>query len=87
MFAAQPGLSRISQRLIHAAFNASAIDHRNTVLTDLVAAANGETPVTAEGMPAAGAGGTILSPSTGARNDAYIPVSYTHLTLPTICSV
>ena len=75
VFAAQPGLSRISQRLIHAAFDASAIDHRNTVLTDLVAAANGETPATADGMPAAGAGGTILSPSTGARNDAYIQLA------------
>ena len=35
VFASQPGLSRIAQRLIHAAFDASAIDYRNTVLTDL----------------------------------------------------
>ncbi|MEU1971377.1 type III polyketide synthase [Microbacterium sp. NPDC019599] len=72
VFAAQPGLSRISQRLIHAAFDASAIDHRNTVLADLVAAANGDTDAAGDGMPAAGAGGTILVPSTGERNDAYI---------------
>ncbi|WP_345800831.1 type III polyketide synthase [Microbacterium sp. AZCO] len=74
VFAAQPGLTRITQRLIHAAFDASAIDHRNTVLTDLVAVADGE--VVRDAAPAeldlAGADGTILVPSTGDRNDAYI---------------
>lgn len=75
VFAAQPGLSRISQRLIHAAFDASAIEHRNTVLTDLVAAAHGQAIEAGDGMPSAGAGGTILSPSTGARNDAYIQLA------------
>ena len=73
VFASQPGLSRIAQRLIRAAFDASAIDHRNTVLTDLVAAATGvENPDPALGASLAGADGTILSASTGARNDAYI---------------
>jgi predicted naringenin-chalcone synthase len=72
VFAAQPGLSRITQRLIHAAFDASAIDHRNTVLSDLVAATTGEAPQVESGMSLAGADATILAPSTGARNDAYI---------------
>ena len=72
VFAAQPGSQRISQRLIHAAFDASAIEHRNTVLADLVAVGERRDAEDGSGMPAAGAGGTILSPSTGARNDAYI---------------
>jgi len=72
VFASQPGLSRITQRLIHAAFDASDIDSRNTVLSDLVAATTGEPPVVDSGMPLAGADGRILTPSTGARNDAYI---------------
>ncbi|GAA1976085.1 type III polyketide synthase [Microbacterium pumilum] len=72
VFAAQPGLSRITQRLIHAAFDASAIDYRNTVLSDLVAFATGDDVRTDSGMPLAGDGGRILAPTTGARNDAYI---------------
>ena len=72
VFAAQPGLSRIAQRLVRAAFDASAIEHRNTVLADLAAVAAGASPVSGDGMPTAGAGGTILVPSTGARNDAYV---------------
>lgn len=72
VFASQPGLSRITQRLIHAAFNASAIDHRNTVLSDLVAAATGESASVDSGMPLAGADAQILVPSTGVRNDTYI---------------
>ncbi|WP_457099584.1 type III polyketide synthase [Microbacterium sp. P5_E9] len=73
VFASQPGLSRIAQRLIRAAFDASAIDHRNTVLADLVASATGvENPDPALGVSLAGPDGTILAASTGARNDAYI---------------
>jgi predicted naringenin-chalcone synthase len=71
-FAAQPGIGRVAQRLIHAAFDASAIDHRNTVLTELASFATGEIPVAEDGMPLAGVAGTILAPSTGDRNDAYI---------------
>jgi alkylresorcinol/alkylpyrone synthase len=72
VFASQPGLSRIAQRLIHAAFDASAIESRNTVLSDLVAFAAGDDAVTSGGMSLAGADGLILAPSTGERNDAYI---------------
>jgi alkylresorcinol/alkylpyrone synthase len=72
VFAAQPGLSRISQRLIHAAFDASAIENRHTVLSDLAAFAAGDGAEGAGSAVAAADGGTILAPSTGARNDAYI---------------
>src|SRR6478609_2537962 len=72
VFASQPGLSRISQRLIHAAFGASAIEHRNTVLSDLVAVASGEPARVETAMPLAGEDGRIQAPSTGVRNDAYI---------------
>ncbi|QIG39096.1 type III polyketide synthase [Microbacterium sp. 4R-513] len=72
VFQSQPGLSRVAQRLIHAAFDASAIEHRNTVLADLVAVASGVPAVVESGMPLAGEDGTIRAPSTGVRNDAYI---------------
>lgn len=73
MFASQPGLSRIAQRLIHAAFDASAIDHRNTVLSDLASYATGERRPDSElGVSLAGPDGRILGASTGARNDAYM---------------
>jgi predicted naringenin-chalcone synthase len=72
VFASQPGLSRVAQRLVHAAFDASAIDERNTVLADLVAVATGEPVIDDGGMPLAGEDGSIQSPSTGVRNDAYI---------------
>lgn len=72
---AQPGRSRLARRLITAAFDASAIETRYTVVADLdpaaesVAASAGEassTPLLRD--PATGA---ILTPSTGARNDVY----------------
>ncbi|GAA4351708.1 type III polyketide synthase [Microbacterium rhizosphaerae] len=50
-FAAQPGIGRLGGRLIHAAFDQSAIDFRHTVIPDLY---------TAEG-------GIFLSPTTGMR--------------------
>jgi predicted naringenin-chalcone synthase len=72
VFASQPGLSRVAQRLLHAAFDASAIEHRNTVLSDLVAVASGEPAIGEPAMPLAGEDGRIQAPSTGVRNDAYI---------------
>ncbi|MDN3497401.1 type III polyketide synthase [Planococcus sp. APC 4015] len=64
LFASQPGLDRRTQRIIHAAFDASAIDTRHTVLPELA------------GLPASGlrvrdARGALLAPTTGARNDEY----------------
>lgn len=72
VFTSQPGLSRVAQRLIHAAFDASAIEHRNTVLSDLVAVASGQPAAVESAMPLAGEDGRIQTPSTGVRNDAYI---------------
>lgn len=70
LFLAQPGRSRLAQRLITAAFDASAIDTRHTVLAELDSS---RTP----GSQAATAvfydteAGVVLSPGTGARNDVY----------------
>ena len=75
VFASQPGLSRISQRLIHAAFDASAIDFRNTVLTDLASFSAGVEPVAGDASLFGGTGGIVLAPSTGTRNDAYISLA------------
>ncbi len=88
LFASQPTADRLTQRLVHAAFDASAIETRHTVLDGLARAAEsaGTTadsgaaapPVSGapasddERMPVASAAGALLSPSTGARNDAYI---------------
>jgi len=75
VFASQPGLSRITQRLIHAAFDASAIDFRNTVLTDLAAFSSGGAPADDGTTAFGGADGIVLAPSTGTRNDAYISLA------------
>jgi alkylresorcinol/alkylpyrone synthase len=67
LFADQPGLDRLTRRRIHAAFGASAIEHRHTVLSEL-------------GVGASPDGGgprfldderTLLAPTTGMRNDLY----------------
>jgi alkylresorcinol/alkylpyrone synthase len=75
LFAGQPGNDRLTTRLIGAAFDASAIETRHTVLGDLAAAA-AATAVpgaeTDERMPTVTDTGDLLAPSTGARNDAYI---------------
>jgi len=65
LFAAQPGLDRRSQRLIHAAFNAADIAHRHTVLRGLV------DPDEPEALRVRDADGTLLSPSTAARSAEY----------------
>ncbi|GAA3339701.1 type III polyketide synthase [Curtobacterium pusillum] len=63
LFSAQPGLGRLGSRLVPAAFDASAVDHRHTVLDEL------------DTSRAGGAfrddDGTLRSPTTGARNDRY----------------
>ncbi|KAA9089476.1 type III polyketide synthase [Microbacterium radiodurans] len=78
LFASQPGIGRLSQRLVRAAFDASAIETRHTVLDDL-ASALGDPATDAAPSDAAPArlpvisdAGALLSPTTGARNDAYI---------------
>ena len=68
LFVAQPGASRLTQRLIGAAFDASGIESRHTVLAEF----SGKVPETPSGIPVIDETGRILSPSTGARNAEYI---------------
>lgn len=89
LFAAQPGIGRLSQRLVGAAFDASAIETRHTVLTDLAdalasraAGGNAARADAAEAdaadpasLPVISGDGALLSPSTRTRNDAYISLA------------
>lgn len=80
LFAAQPGVDRLTRRLIHAAFDAAAIDSRRTVLAALAPGAPGVPGASGapggvaedERMPVRDAAGALLRPSTGARNAAYV---------------
>jgi len=62
LFGAQPGVDRLTRRLIRMAFDQSAIDQRYTVLPELV---EGGSCFIDEKTRA------LLSPSTGTRNDVY----------------
>lgn len=86
LFAAQPGIGRLSQRLVRAAFDASAIETRHTVLTDLADALEPEgarsdavalapAPGDPASLPVISGDGALLSPSTGTRNDTYIALA------------
>jgi predicted naringenin-chalcone synthase len=66
IFAAQPELSRLGQRLVRTCFDSSAIDTRYTAIEELTLAAQSETPVFFDS-----AAGRILSPSTKVRNDLF----------------
>ncbi|MGG7464126.1 type III polyketide synthase [Plantibacter sp. YIM 135347] len=66
VFSAQPGLSRLGTRIIGAAFDASAITTRHTVIDELSFSNPTEDPVFYDA-----ANGLILQPPTGVRNDAY----------------
>jgi predicted naringenin-chalcone synthase len=61
-FAVQPGIGRLGGRLIHAAFDQSAIDFRHTVIPDLHTAGGGIFLSPATGM---------RRPTTGERNAVY----------------
>ncbi|WP_203581466.1 type III polyketide synthase [Microbacterium hibisci] len=69
IFAAQEGVDRLARRLIHAVFDASAIEHRHTVLGEFAPAAVADP---ADPAAFADADGRLLSPTTGARNERYI---------------
>lgn len=64
LFAAQEGTDRLTRRLIHAAFDAAAIDTRHTVIDELIR------PGTAGGT-FVGRDDRLLAPSTGTRNAVY----------------
>lgn len=69
LFAAQPGIGRLTQRLIHAAFDAAAIDVRHTVLEALGPGAPARTD---EDLPVVDEAGVLQKPSTGDRNAAFV---------------
>ncbi|MFS0865845.1 type III polyketide synthase [Microbacterium sp. 179-B 1A2 NHS] len=66
LFASQPGTDRLTKRLIGAAFDASAISTRHTVLDDLAAAAERG----AAGVPSPGDDGATSAPADGTVGDA-----------------
>lgn len=65
-FAAQPGLSRLGQRLVTAAFDSSGIDTRYTAVDELTLERQSESPLFFDSATM-----TILSPGTKARNEVY----------------
>lgn len=67
VLAAQPGLSRLAVRQLRAAFDASGIETRHTVLTEFAAPPASSDPVHHDART-----GTVLTPSTGTRNAAYV---------------
>jgi predicted naringenin-chalcone synthase len=80
IFRSQPDTSRLAQRLIGAAFDASAIETRHTVITELGGAALEPAESGAEAESGSEAAeptffsresGRILNPATGVRNDVY----------------
>lgn len=70
LFLAQPGRSRLAQRLITAAFDASAIDTRHTVIDELDGSPRGPQAGAAPVFYDADAG-LVLTPSTGTRNAVF----------------
>ncbi|NYF17919.1 putative naringenin-chalcone synthase [Microbacterium sp. AK009] len=73
-FVAQPGVDRLTARLIGAAFDAAAIDRRHTVLHEFGRLRGEKGTDAASAAPGGGfigAEGELRVPSTGARNAAY----------------
>lgn len=66
IFASQPDVGRLAQRIIGASFNASGIDTRHTVIEELSPAAETDDNVFYDR-----ATGLLQSPGTAARNDVY----------------
>lgn len=71
VFARQPGVDRLTQRLIHAAFDAAAIDTRHTVLSQLADADAQLLPGRDDSSVSFVDDGVLAVPSTGRRNDVY----------------
>lgn len=68
IFAAQPGLGRLAQRIVGASFGGSGIDVRHTVIAELSADHDASDPVLFYDHST----GALLSPATGVRNDVYV---------------
>jgi predicted naringenin-chalcone synthase len=80
IFRSQPDTSRLAQRLIGAAFDASAIDTRHTVIAELARSDAAVPPSVGDSGDSGDSGeptfysresGLILNPGTGVRNDVY----------------
>ena len=71
IFASQPDVGRLAQRIIGASFNGSGIDTRHTVIEELSPTAR-PTASTREPVFFDRESGLLHSPGTGARNDLYI---------------
>ncbi|MCH6230365.1 type III polyketide synthase [Microbacterium sp. CFH 31415] len=69
LFATQPGVDRLTARLIRAAFDAAEIEHRHTVLAQLALSG---VPGPDDGTAFIDAERGLLRPTTGTRNDLYI---------------
>ncbi|MBP2411370.1 putative naringenin-chalcone synthase [Arthrobacter stackebrandtii] len=66
VFAAQPGLTRLGQRLVRACFDGAAIDTRHTAVAEMDVDFRGTDPVFYDG-----ATGLLLNPTTKERNDLF----------------
>ncbi len=67
VFARQPGLGRLAQRIVTASFDGSGIDTRHTVIEELSLLADTDDPMFFDRET-----NLLLSPGTGARNDLYV---------------
>ncbi|MBG6237906.1 putative naringenin-chalcone synthase [Mycetocola sp. CAN_C7] len=67
IFAAQPGLTRLGERLVRTSFDVSGIETRRTVIGDFTAGERTDAPVFYDQ-----GSGLLLSSSTGVRNNVYI---------------
>src|SRR5690606_13021508 len=63
-FAAQPGVDRMTRRLIHGAFAAADIDRRHTVIAELAGPVGSDATFV-------GPDGTLRAPTTSVRNSLY----------------
>ncbi|WP_214443676.1 beta-ketoacyl-[acyl-carrier-protein] synthase family protein, partial [Mycobacterium tuberculosis] len=66
VFAAQPELGRLAQRIVATSFNVSGIDTRHTVIEELADDAEPDEPLFYDR-----GSGRLLAPGTKARNDVY----------------
>ena len=67
VFAAQPGLSRLAQRIVNTSFNGSGIETRHTVIEELTLDAPGDDPKFFDPVEQ-----RLLVPGTRVRNELYI---------------